>query len=117
MINQVADAHVRRLISVVKMATVLGGCITEEQHSAVFFLWAKALNANDILKKFPAYGWMSLSPKAVHNWVEKRDKTYADDEEVGTEVWTWLRQQPKDFGFDALINRWDKCISVGGRNV
>jgi hypothetical protein len=40
----------------------------------------------------------------------------ADDEEVETEVLKWLRQQSKDFnaaGFDALVKRWDKCISVG----
>jgi hypothetical protein len=33
------------------------------------------------------------------------------------EVWKWLRQQSKDFyaaGFDTLVKRWDKCISVGG---
>jgi hypothetical protein len=31
-----------------------------------------------------------------------------------------LEQQPKDFyaaGFDALVKRWDKCISVGGGYV
>jgi hypothetical protein len=44
-------------------------------------------------------------------------KRFADDEEVETEVRKWLRQQSKDFyaeGFDALLKRWDKCISVGG---
>jgi hypothetical protein len=32
------------------------------------------------------------------------------------QVRKWLRQQSKDFyavGFDALVKRWDKCISVG----
>jgi hypothetical protein len=32
----------------------------------------------------------------------------------------WLRQQSKDFcdaGFDALVKRWDKCISVDGGYV
>jgi hypothetical protein len=36
------------------------------------------------------------------------------------QVRKWLRQQSKDFyaaGFDALVKRWDKCISVGGRYV
>jgi hypothetical protein len=40
-----------------------------------------------------------------------------DDE---SEVRKWLRQQSKDFyaaGFDALLNGWDKCISVGGECV
>jgi hypothetical protein len=47
-------------------------------------------------------------------------KRFADDEEVETEVWKWLRQQSKDFyaaGFDALVKRWDKCINVGGGDV
>jgi hypothetical protein len=38
-----------------------------------------------------------LSPKAVHRWVEKRGKRFADDEEVKTEVQKWLRQHSKDF--------------------
>jgi hypothetical protein len=61
-----------------------------------------------------------LSRKTVHKWIEKRDKHFADDEEVATEVQKWLRQQSKDFyseGFDALIKRWDKCINVGGGYV
>jgi hypothetical protein len=57
---------------------------------------------------FPVYGGKCLSRKAVHNWVETRGKRFADDEEVETEVWKWLRQQAKDFyamGFDALVKR------------
>jgi hypothetical protein len=40
--------------------------------------------------------------------------------EVETEVRKWLRQLSKDLraaGFDALIKRRDKCISVGGGHV
>jgi hypothetical protein len=36
------------------------------------------------------------------------------------QVRKWLRQQSKDFyaaGFEALIKRWDKYISVGGGYV
>jgi hypothetical protein len=47
-------------------------------------------------------------------------KGFADDEEVETEVNKWLRQQSKDsyaVGFDALLKRWYKCISVGGGYV
>jgi hypothetical protein len=36
------------------------------------------------------------------------------------EVRKWLRQQSKDFyaaGFDALVKRWNTCISVGGGYV
>jgi hypothetical protein len=34
------------------------------------------------------------------------------------DVLKWLRQQSKDFyavGFNILVKRWDKCISVGER--
>jgi hypothetical protein len=58
-----------------------------------------------------------LSRKAVHSWVKKRGKRFADDEEVETEVRKWLRKQSKDScaaGFDALVKRWDKYINVGG---
>jgi hypothetical protein len=47
-------------------------------------------------------------------------KRFADDEEVETEVRKWLRKQSKDFyaaGFDALVKRWDKCVSVSGGYV
>jgi hypothetical protein len=81
-------------------------------------LWAKGLNAKDIHKEMcPVYVGKCLSRKAVHNWVEKRGKRLADDEEVETEVQKWLRQRSKDFyaaGLDALVKRWDKCMSVGG---
>jgi hypothetical protein len=78
------------------METVLEVCTAEQQRSVVLFLWAKELNAKDVHKDmFPVYGGKCLSRKAVHNWVEKRDKRFADDEEVETEVRNWLRQQSK----------------------
>jgi hypothetical protein len=58
-----------------------------------------------------------LSRKAVHKWVEKGGKGFADDEVVETEVRKWLREQSKDFyaaGFDALGKQWDKCVNVDG---
>jgi hypothetical protein len=61
-----------------------------------------------------------LSRKAVHKWVKKRGKDFANDEDVETEVRKWLRQESKDLnaaGFDALVLRWDKCINVGGGYV
>jgi histone-lysine N-methyltransferase SETMAR len=48
------------------------------------------------------------------------DKRFAGDGEAETEVRKWLRQQSKDFyaaGLDALVERWDKCIFVGGGYV
>jgi hypothetical protein len=108
------------------MATVLEVCTTDEQPAFVrYLLWAKGPNSKDIHKEmFPVYGGKCLSCKAVHNWVEKRDKHFADadDEEFKTEVRKWLREQSNDLyvyatGFDALVKRWDKCINVGGEYV
>jgi transposase len=72
------------------MATVLEECITEEQRSAVSFLWAKGLNVKDIHKEiFPVYGGKCLSRKSVHNWLKKfsegRSK-FADDARQDAEV-------------------------------
>jgi hypothetical protein len=47
-------------------------------------------------------------------------KYFADGEEVETEVQDLLIRQSKEFyaaDFDALVKRWDKCISVGGGYV
>jgi hypothetical protein len=47
-------------------------------------------------------------------------KRFTHDEEVETEVLKWLRQQSKDFyaaGFDTMVKRLDRCISVGGRYI
>jgi hypothetical protein len=56
-------------------------------------LWTKELNAKDIRKEmFPVYGGKCLSRKAVHDWVEKRGKYFADDEEVETDVRKWPRE-------------------------
>jgi hypothetical protein len=78
---------------------------TEEQPSAVRFLWAKELNEKDIHKEmFAVYGGKFLSQKAVHKWVEKfsqgRSKV-ADDARQGAEV-----AEVTDFyaaGLDALV--------------
>jgi hypothetical protein len=80
------------------MTTVLEAYTTDEQRCVVRFLWAKGHNAKDIHKEmYSVYGGECLSRKAVHNWVEKRGKCFADDDEVETEVWKWLRQESKDF--------------------
>jgi hypothetical protein len=69
----VVHANVHRLVSVVKLATVLEDCTTEGQHSVMrLFLWVKELNAKDIHKEmFYVYGGKYLSLKEVHIWVEK----------------------------------------------
>jgi hypothetical protein len=100
---------------------MLEGYPTEEQRSIVPFLWAEGSNAKDIHKDmFPVYGGKCLSRKAVHNWVEKRCKRFADDEEVETEVRKRLQQDSKGFcaaGYDALVKRCGKFIKAGGGYV
>jgi hypothetical protein len=68
---------------------------------------------------FPVYGGKCLSHKADHNWVEKRNKHFADDEEVGMDIQKWLRQQSKLLccWFRRHVKWWDKCINVGGGHV
>jgi hypothetical protein len=59
---QVADAHVQRLVSVVKRATMLEEYITKEKRSDTSFLWAKGLNERDTHKEmFPVHGGKCLS--------------------------------------------------------
>jgi hypothetical protein len=61
-----AHAHVQRLVSVVKMETVLQVYTTEEQRSVVRFLLAKGLNPKNIHKEmFHVYGGKCLSRKTV----------------------------------------------------
>jgi hypothetical protein len=60
-------ALVQRLVSVVKMATVLEVCTTENQRFVVRFLWAKGLNTNHAHKEmFALYCGKCSSRKAVH---------------------------------------------------
>jgi hypothetical protein len=83
----------------------------------VRFLRAKGLNAKDIHKEMFLFTVGSICRVKRS---QLGGKYFADDEEVETEVWGWLRQQSKDLcavGFDALVKRWDKCINVGGGYV
>jgi hypothetical protein len=99
------------------MATVFGDCTTEEQRTVVLFLWIKGLSAKDIDKEiFPVYGSKCLSRKAVHSWVEKRGKLFADVE-VETEVRKWPRQQSKDYEDDFLSGGYSEMITGEGRGM
>jgi hypothetical protein len=63
---------VLRLVSVVRMVTVLDECNTEEQCSVVHSLWEEGLNTKNIHEEmFPVYGSKCLSHNTVHNGVEK----------------------------------------------
>jgi hypothetical protein len=68
---QVADAHarVKRLVSVVRMATVLEFVLSKSSVLLCVFVWANGLNAKDIHKEmFLVYGGKCLSRKAAHSW-------------------------------------------------
>jgi hypothetical protein len=53
MAAQVAQAHVQRLVSVVKMATVPEECTIEQQRfGGRFFLWAKDSMQRIFIKKY-----------------------------------------------------------------
>jgi hypothetical protein len=91
------QVHVQRLVSIVKMTTVLEWCITEEQHSVVHFLWAKWLDAKYLHKEiFPVYCGKCLSRKAVRKWVNKFSQGSSKVAGDETEVRNFLKQQSKD---------------------
>jgi hypothetical protein len=97
-------ALVQRLVSVVKIVTVLEECVKEEQCSVVGFLWAKRLYAQD--QMFPAYGGKCLSCKVVYNWVEKfpqRRSKVVDDARPGAEVAETTFRRLYAVGFSALM--------------
>jgi hypothetical protein len=101
------------------MVAVLEGILLKSSVLlCVFFLWAKGLNAKDVHKEMlPFYGGKCFLHKAVHIWVKKCGRCFASDY-VEMEVRKW--QHSKDFyaaGFDALVKRWGRYISVGGGYV
>jgi hypothetical protein len=53
-------AYVQRLVSVVKMVTMLEEFTMKEQRSVMRFLWAKGLNAKDIHKKYVSSLWWEV---------------------------------------------------------
>jgi hypothetical protein len=97
------------------MATMLEEYASGQQRSvAPFFLWEKGLNAKIVTNKCVLFtvGYVCRL-KRFHIG----GKRFAVDEEVETVVQEWLRRQRKYFyaaGFDALVKRWDKRLSVGG---
>jgi hypothetical protein len=67
-----AHAHVERLVSMVKLATVFEGILLKSSVVVGFFLWAKGLDTKDIHKEiFPVYGEKCLSLEVFHNWIDK----------------------------------------------
>jgi hypothetical protein len=98
-------------------------CTTEEQRFVVcfLFLWTKGLNTKDIHKEiFPVYGWKCILCKAVHVLARKSPSTLESRRWCPARCGNGWDNSQKDFcaaGVDALVKRWDKCISVGGGYV
>jgi hypothetical protein len=103
------------------MATVLEECTIEEHHSVVRFYVQKYSMQNIFIKKFSLFMVGSVCRvKRFTTWSRNSLKDVRKSQTMANQVRKWLRQQSKDFyaaGFDALVKRWDKCISVGGGYV
>jgi hypothetical protein len=115
-------AHVQRLVSVVKMATVLEQCTTKEQRSVVRLSRAKGLNVININKEmFPVYGEECSSCNAVCKLGrEILSRASESCRWWATSLPCWDCDRTKDFyaaGFDALVKWLDKCINAGGGHV
>jgi hypothetical protein len=98
------------------MVTMTEECTTEEQSFVMRFCGPKDSMQRIFIKKYFLFTvgsvcrvkWFTAGWQASH------------DEQVESEMRKWLRQQSEDFytsGFDALVKRWNKYISVGGGYV
>jgi hypothetical protein len=110
-------AHVQRLVSVVKMATMLEQYTTEEQCPVVRFCGQKDSMQRIFIKKCFLFTVGSVCcVKRFTTGLRNSLKEVQNSQMMPDQVQNWLRQQPKDFyavGFDALVKRWDKCINAG----
>jgi hypothetical protein len=115
------NGHVQRLVSVVKMTTVLEECITEEQRSVVFFCGQKDSIQRIFIKKCSPFMVGSVCRvKGLKTGPRNSIKGVGKSQMIPDQMRKWLREQSKDFyaaGFDALIKRWGKFINVGGGYV
>jgi hypothetical protein len=71
------------------------------------FFVDKRTRCKEYTETFPVYGGKCLSRNSLQD--VRKSQVMPDLERK------WLRQQWKDFcaaGFDALVKRWDKCITV-----
>jgi hypothetical protein len=119
-----AHAHVQRLVSVVKMATVPEAYTTEKQRSVLHFLWKKdSLQRIFINKRFLFTVGSVCRVKWFTTWSRNSLRDVRKSQMMLDQVRKWLRQQSKDLcavGFDALVKRWDKYVSIGkgmSRNI
>jgi hypothetical protein len=103
------------------MATVLEECTSEEQRSAVRFCGKKDSRRWMFIKEcFLFTVGCVCRVKQFTTGSRNSLKDVRKSQMLPDQVRKWLRQQSKDLyaaGFDALVKRWDKCISVGGGYV
>jgi hypothetical protein len=86
----------------------------------VRFLCAKGLNVKDILKEIFLFTLGSVCRvKRFKTGSRNSLKGVRKSQMMPDQAPKWLRQQSKTYaaGFDALVKRWDKCISIDGGYV
>jgi hypothetical protein len=68
---------------------------------------------------FPLYDGQYLSPEAFHNWSRNSLQNFRKSQMMPDQVRKWMDNSQNLYavGFDELVKRWDKCISVGGGYV
>jgi hypothetical protein len=80
-------------------------------------LWGRELNTSDIYKEIFLFTVGSVCRVKLSKTGSRNSfKDIRNSQIVPYQVRKWSRQQSKDFyaaGFDALVKRWDKCVSVG----
>jgi hypothetical protein len=103
------------------MATVLMYFIPEEQGSVVLFCGQKDSIKMVFTKKcFMFTVGRVFRVKQFTSGSINSLKDVRKSQMIPNQLKKWLAQQSKDFyaaGFDALVKRWNKCISVGGEYV
>jgi hypothetical protein len=115
---QVADAHVQRLVSVVKMRPFLRVYYRRAVFWCVFCGQMDSMQRIFIKKCFPFTVGSVCHVKQFTTGL--RNEIVSLMTEVEMEVQKWLKQQSKVFcaaGFDTRVKQWDKCTNVGGGYV
>jgi hypothetical protein len=118
---QVADAHVQvqKLFSVVKVATVVEECCTEEQRSIVRLFYGRkdSMQRIFIRKCFLFTVGSDCCIKRFTTGSINSLKYVRKSQMIPDRVRMWLRQQSKQIyavGFDSLVKQWDSVsMSVG----
>jgi hypothetical protein len=112
--------HVQRLVSVVKMATVLERNTEEKRFLCVLCAQKDSMQRTFTKKCFLFTVGSVCRVKRFTTGSRNSLKAVRNPQMMPDQLRKWLRQQPKYFygaGFEALVKRWDKRINVGGGYV